>query len=167
MSDHLELHEKFHALRLQFEHEKRQVTNDHLLISFITLLSLSFTNPICFEGHHIYSPPPPSLTDDLLFCIFFLFFQFAAKIMADARMYVNSSTANKSNSSSSSGNMESGTMKQFDSQQFVHEYGEGLGEAEEREMGMKKQKGDNGEAIKTRDVQQMNPKRKFVTPSKF
>ena len=24
MSDHLELHEKFHALRLQFEHEKRQ-----------------------------------------------------------------------------------------------------------------------------------------------
>ena len=182
MSDHLELHEKFHALRLQFEHEKRQVTNDHLLISFITLLSLSFTNPICFEGHHIYSPPPPSLTDDLLFCILFLFFQFAAKIMADARMYVNSSTANKGNSSSGgSGNMESGTMEQFDSQQFVHEYGEGVvgeaeeremgmkkqGEAEEREMGTKKQKGDNGEAIETRDVQQMNPKRKFVTPSKF
>ena len=102
--------------------------------------------------------------------------------MADARMYVNSSTANKGNSSSGgSGNMESGTMEQFDSQQFVHEYGEGVvgeaeeremgmkkqGEAEEREMGTKKQKGDNGEAIETRDVQQMNPKRKFVTPSKF
>ena len=101
MSDHLELHEKFHALRLQFEHEKRQ---------------------------------------------------FAAKIMQDARQFVNSSTQ---------GNTSSSSMDQFDPNNFVHEY---EAEAEERE-GTKKQKGENGEAIAAREAQ-MNTKRKFVTPSK-